>query len=69
LNPAHLYFAQADLFQTNGDNFVIDGVGASNHPVAGQKCVGWQNAAGPFCPPDVTPTRNATWGSIKSLYR
>jgi hypothetical protein len=69
LNAAHLYFAQADLFQTNGDNFVIDGVGASNHPIAGQKCVGWQNAAGPFCPPDVTPTRNATWGSIKSLYR
>lgn len=68
LNAAHLYFAQADMFQTNLDNFVVDGVGPTNLPVAGTKCVGWQNAAGPFCPA-TTPTRNNTWGSIKSLYR
>jgi hypothetical protein len=69
LNPAHLYFAQADFFQTNGDNFVIDAVGGSNPPVPGNKCVTWQNSAAGPCPQDVVPTRNATWGSIKSMYR
>lgn len=70
LNAANLYFAQADFFQTNGDNFVIDGVsGTTNHPVAGNKCVTWQNAAGVPCPPEQTAARNATWGTIKSLYR
>jgi hypothetical protein len=72
LNAANLYFGQADFFQTNGDNFVIDGVpptSPTNHPVPGPKCVTWQNAAGPACPTDVTPARNATWGSIKSMYR
>lgn len=71
LNPANLYFAQADFFQTNGDNFIIDGVGGANHPVDGNKCATWQNAAGPAgaCPPEGTPAHNSTWGSIKSMYR
>ena len=70
LNQAHLYFAQADFFQTNLDNFVIDGVGLPNAPVNGTKCATWQvaNAAVDGCPV-VTPARNNSWGSIKSLYR
>jgi hypothetical protein len=67
-NGAHLYFAEADFFQTNGDNFIIDGVGGVNHPVPGTKCVTWQSPPA-ACPPDITPTHNATWGSIKSMYR
>ena len=71
-DDASLYFAQADFFQTNLDNFVIDGVGFANWPVDGPKCVSWQQGAHPSgyrCLMIVDPTHNATWGSIKSLYR
>jgi hypothetical protein len=67
LNKTCLYFAQGDFFQTNLDNFVVGEVG-TNIPVPGQAYVGYQLAVGETqCP--ATAVRNATWGSIKSLYR
>jgi hypothetical protein len=37
---------------------------------AGNQCLNWQGSNLPWCPGDgVVPTRNHTWGGIKSLYR
>jgi len=74
LIPTNLYFAEADFFQTNGDNFVIDGLGPPNLPSDGMKCATWQvfesAPHGPTGPcPAIVPVRNSTWGSLKSLYR
>jgi len=70
LNPAYLFFGEADFFQTNGDNFVIDQIGPQNYPNFGPKCATWQ-VVNPStgCPSDPDPVHNASWGAIKSLYR
>jgi len=68
LNRTCLYFALAEFFQTNLDNFNVGEVGGANIPQPGNAYVGWQlNVAETGCAG--TPVRNATWGSIKSLYR
>jgi len=73
LDPAHLYFAEADFFQTNFDYFVVDGPGpfGTNLPVNGTKCATWQVQQPQVngCPSEVVPVRNHTWGALKSLYR
>ena len=67
-NEARLYFAQADFFQTNLDNFVIDGVGTSLSP--GNKCATFNLFPGsPTCVYDPLATKNPTWGALKSTYR
>jgi hypothetical protein len=68
LSRVCLYFSQADFFQTNGDNFVIGVTGPPNTPLPGQAYVSWQLGVGETACAG-TPVRNATWGSIKSLYR
>jgi len=70
-NPSHLYFAEAEFFQSNFDNFTIDAVGPGNYPSDGPKCATWQVTPPVVdaCPNDGSPVRNSSWGSIKSLYR
>ena len=67
---ASLYFAQADFYQTNLDNFVVDGVGGMNQPAGpSNRCVGWQTVYTIDTCPAGDPVRNPTWGALKSLYR
>ena len=40
----------------------------TNASTPGGNFVTWQGGGGTNCPA-ATPTRNSTWGSVKSLYR
>ena len=60
--PACIVLNSIKVFDVNGGSRFI-----SNASVPGGNFVAWQGG-GPNCP-GATPTRNQTWGSVKSLYR
>jgi len=62
--PACISFNNA-LITTNGD---LNNTTVNAPSAPGSNFVTWQGGAGSNCPA-ATPTRNATWGSVKSLYR
>ena len=69
LEPMNLYFAQADFFQTNGDNFVIGGVGTSGIPFNNERCATFNGISPAEACAIGDAVRNGSWGAIKSMYR
>jgi hypothetical protein len=67
--PACLVLNQIELYQTAGQTLPEQDIYILNTE-AQRRYVTWQGGAvgGSGCPA-ATPTRNATWGSVKSLYR
>jgi hypothetical protein len=67
--PACLVLNQVELYQTAGQTPPSQDIYNLNTE-ATRRYVTWQGGAvgGSGCPA-ATPTRNATWGSVKSLYR
>jgi hypothetical protein len=69
--PACLTFTHLDIEQRGGDNFSIVYRSAQEPQVPAlapaEAQVTWQTDTA--CNGDPTPARNATWGSIKSIYR
>jgi hypothetical protein len=44
------------------------GIKLTEPATPGSNYITWQGGGGNFCPA-ATPTRNSTWGAVKSLYR
>jgi len=62
--PVCIVFNSARMMSYDGRSFVQLTTAAN----PGSNFVTWQGGAGTNCPA-ATPTRNSTWGSVKSLYR
>ena len=62
--PACIVFNNAKI-TTEGD---LNNIEVNSEAAPGSNFVTWQGGAGTDCPA-ATPTRNATWSSVKSMYR
>jgi hypothetical protein len=62
--PVCIVFTSANI--VTGDQ--PTGIKLTEPDTPGSNYITWQGGGGDFCPA-ATPTRNSTWGAVKSLYR
>ena len=62
--PVCIVFSSANIITLDNPT----GIKLTEPAIPGSNYITWQGGGGTFCPA-ATPTRNSTWGAVKSLYR